>query len=220
MIRVVILIFIHVYSILLAQNLDSVSEVMNWDETIAVSDIDLFRVDRGESNLTNLVCDIMLKRTDADFAFINQDDIFSDIPVGAISHLDLFRLCPFGRTLVLLEINGEQLKQLIESKIRGIRRGLAIGGGKVEYDTSRTNFNRLTYFQIGDHSFYPKKVYRVITTNYIAEGNAGFELLTHLDESNIIHTGILLRQALREYLVLNSPINVFDVRIDGRWLIK
>jgi 5'-nucleotidase len=203
---------------LFAQDSDNMPEFMSWNQTIGTSNIELMRTREGESNLTNLICDIMLERTDADFAFLNHDDIYSDIPNGLIKHLDLFKLCPFNRTLVLLEINGELLRMIIERKISGIRRGLAIGGGKVEYDCNRNNYNRLMFFQVGDHPFYPKKVYRVVTTDYLAEGNAGFELLTHVEESNIFATGILLREAIREFIIINSPITTYHARIDGRWI--
>lgn len=193
-------------------------EYMQWNEVLGISEIDLPRAKEGESVMNNLICNIMLNRTNADFAFINYDDIFTDISAGEIKYLDLFRMCPFGRTLVLLEMSGDTLKQIIEHKISGIRRGLAIAGGKVEYDTSRENYNRLTYFQVGDYPFYPKKEYRVVTTDYLAAGNAGFNLLTQLDEIHIFNTGILLRDIIEEYIRLNSPINSMDVRIDGRWI--
>ena len=195
-------------------------DYMKWNEVIGISEFELSRAKEGESMLNNLVCDIILKRTEADFAFINYSDIFADLAAGEIRHLDLFRICPLGRTLVIIEMSGDTLKQIIEQKISGIRRGLAIAGGKVEYDTNRANFTRLNYFQVGDHPFYPKKEYRVVTTDYLANGNAGFELLTKIDEHHIYRTGILLRDTIREYLKLNSPINFLDVRIDGRWVKK
>jgi len=203
---------------LLAQNLEITPAFMSWNHVIGTSQIELMRTREGESNLTNLVCDIMLERTDADFAFLNYDDICADIPNGPIMHIDLFKLFPLDRTLVLLEINGELLKMVIERKISGSRPGLAIGGGRVEYDSNRKNNNRLTFFQVGDHPFYPKKVYRVVTTDYLAQGNAGFKLLTGVEESNIFYTGILLREALREFILLNTPITEFHARIDGRWI--
>jgi 5'-nucleotidase/UDP-sugar diphosphatase len=193
-------------------------EHMQWNEVLGISEIDLLRAKEGESMMNNLICNIMLSRTDADFAFINYDDIFTDLRAGEIKYLDLFRMCPFGRTLVLFEMSGDTLKQIVEHKISGMRRGLAIAGGKVEYDTTRENYNRLTYFQVGDYPFYPKKEYRVVTTDYLAAGNAGFKLLTQIDESNIFNTGILLRDIIENYIRLNSPINSMDVIKDGRWI--
>jgi len=218
MLKNYIILFFSSSAALLAQNVEVMPDFMSWNQIIGYSYIELMSTREGESNLTNLVCDIMLERTNADFAFLNYDDICADIPIGPIRHLDLFKLYPLDRTLVLLEINGELLKMVIERKISGIRRGLAIGGGKIEYDSNRKNNNRLTFFQVGDHPFYPKKVYRVVTTDYLAEGNAGFELLTGVEESNIFHTGILLREALREFILLNAPITAFHARIDGRWI--
>jgi 2',3'-cyclic-nucleotide 2'-phosphodiesterase (5'-nucleotidase family) len=167
--------------------------------------------------MNNLVCDIMLTRTNADFAFINFGDLYADFESGPIGNLDLFRLIPFNRTLVVLEVTGEFLQRLVEQNISGIRQGMAIAGGRVEYDVSRPNHHRLNYFQVGEYPCYPLKDYRVVTTDYLLAGNAGFELLLKIAPEKIIRTDIVLREAIREFIQLNSPLNAGNVKLDGRW---
>jgi hypothetical protein len=117
-------------------------------------------------------------------------------------------------------MNGDTLKQIIENAISGLRSGLAIAGGIVEYDPTRPSQNRLTYFQVGEHPLYPKKEYRVVTVDYHADGFADFDMLTKIDSGHIFKTGILLRETLSDYIVQNSPLNHRKVNLDGRWIKK
>jgi 5'-nucleotidase len=94
---------------------------------------------------------------------------------------------------------------------------MAIAGGKVELDMSRPNYHRLNYFQVGEYPCYPQKEYRIVTTDYLAGGNAGFEMLSGIEPDKVYRTEILLRDAVRAYIKLNSPLTQGNVRLDGRW---
>lgn len=188
-----------------------------WNNLIGKTEINLLRSSKGESTMNNLICDIMLGRTNADFAFINFGDIYADFEPGPVRNLDLFKLIPFNRTLVVLEVTGEFLQKLVEYNISGVRQGMAIAGGKVEYDVSRPSLYRLNYFQVGEYPCYPLKEYKVVTTDYLLNGHAGFSLLTTVEQGKIFRTGILLRDAVREFIQVNSPLNTSNVKLDGRW---
>jgi len=196
---------------------NSEQDLSRWNTLVGKTEINLLRSPKGESTMNNLICDIMLGRTNADFAFINFGDIYADFGPGPIRNLDLFRLIPFNRTLVVLEVTGEFLQKLVEYNISGVRQGLAIAGGKVEYDASRPNLHRMNYFQVGEYSCYPLKEYKVVTTDYLLDGNAGFINLTTVETVKVVRTGILLRDAVREFIQRNSPLNTSNVKLDGRW---
>jgi len=106
-----------------------------WNEAIGSGEIDVTRSRSGESLMGNFVCDAMLNRTETDFSFISYGELYGDLYQGEISRLDIFRLVPFNRTLVVIEISGDTLKQIIEKTLGGVHSGLAISGGKVEYDS-------------------------------------------------------------------------------------
>ncbi len=190
---------------------------LKWNIPVGQTEVNLIRSSKGESTMNNLICDIMLWQTSTDFAFINYGDIHADFEAGPITAVDLYRLIPFERTLVIIEVNGEFLQKLVEYNISGVRLGLAIAGGKVEYDMSRPNLHRLNYFQVGEYPCYPQKEYKIVTTDYLADGNAGFAMLTGLEPVKVIRTGILLRDALREYIKLNSPLTTDKIKLDSRW---
>jgi 2',3'-cyclic-nucleotide 2'-phosphodiesterase (5'-nucleotidase family) len=191
-----------------------------YNETIGSAEFQITRSGTNESLMNNLVCDAMLTRTQADFAFISFGELYGDLYRGEITRLDLFRLFPFNRTLVVVEISGDTLKQIIEKTIGGVRYGVAIAGGKVEYNPDRPAHNHLTYVQVGEYPLYPKKEYRVVTIDYHADGFAGFDMLTEIDQVHVFRTGILLRDILSDYVQQNSPLDQTKVRLDGRWVKK
>jgi 5'-nucleotidase/UDP-sugar diphosphatase len=187
---------------------------VGYDDVLGVTDLGITRSSIGESPMSNLICDAMVEATQADFSFTNFGGIRADIKPGPITPRDMFKVLPFGNSLVVYQMTGEFLKELVEVRVAGNRRGLAIGGGRVEYDKSRPDGNRITYFEVGGFPVYPKKIYRVATTDYLAEGNSGLEMLLTIDEANIARTGIMLREAVSEYIRNHTPLKI---RTDGRW---
>jgi 2',3'-cyclic-nucleotide 2'-phosphodiesterase (5'-nucleotidase family) len=174
----------------------------------------------GESLMGNFVCDAMLNHMQTDFAFITYGEIYGDLFKGEITRLDIFRLVPFDRTLIIAEISGDTLKQIIEKTLGGVHPGLAISGGKVEYDPNRPAQNRLTFAQVGEYPLYPKKIYRVITIDYLADGSTGFDLLSEPEQKRIFKTGILLRDLLIDHIKQSSPLDRTKISIDNRWIKK
>jgi 5'-nucleotidase/UDP-sugar diphosphatase len=188
-----------------------------YDEILGISQTALTRSSNGESPMSNLICDAMIEATMADFAITNFGGIRADLKSGPVTRRDLFEVLPFGNTLVVMQMTGEYLKTVVESRIMGNRRGMAIGGGRLEYDSAREDGNKITSFQIGEYPLYPKKEYRVVVTDYLAEGNSGMDLLLQIDQANVARTGILLRDAVSEYIQSHSPLNI---KLDGRWIRK
>ena len=192
-----------------------------WNQIIGFSELIITRTGHGgESLMGNFVCDAILDRTEADFVFISFGELYADIFRGDITELDMFRLFPFGRTLVVFEISGDTLKQVIEKTVGAASSGLAIAGGKVEYDPTRPTGNRLTYVQVGAYPLYPKKEYRVVTIDYHADGLAGFDMLTGIDPAHVFRTGVLLRNTISDYIRQNSPLDDRKIMQDGRWIKK
>jgi 5'-nucleotidase/UDP-sugar diphosphatase len=184
-----------------------------YDEVIGISEYTLTR-GQGEAPLNNLICDAMVDATRADFSFTNFGGIRSNLEAGPITPRDIFKVLPFGNSLVVLHLPGEFLKELIEAKIADNRSGLAIGGGQVIYDREGIDGNKIRVFKIAGESIQTDKVYRVTTTDYLAEGNSGLVQLIELPDSQVDQTGILLRDAVTQYIQKRSPLKI---KMDGRW---
>lgn len=178
-----------------------------YDEIIGVTETDLVRSSREDSPMSNLICDAIMAAGDADFSFSNFGGIRANISIGAITPRDIFKVLPFGNSVVVINMKGSFLMQLMESKLEGRGRGLAIGGGIIEYDNERSDGNKIVRFEIGGSKLDPNKTYRVATSDYLAEGNSGLAMIKEIDESEIARTGILLRAAVTEFVQKNTPLN-------------
>jgi 5'-nucleotidase / UDP-sugar diphosphatase len=187
-----------------------------YDEMLGITEYPLTR-GQGEAPLNNLICDAMIAATGADFSFTNFGGIRAEIRMGAITPRDIFKVLPFGNSIVVLQLQGSFLRQLIENRIAGNRSGLAIGGGRIFYERDRDDGDKITSFFIGQQPLDPDKTYRVATTDYLAEGNSGMADLAELPQQFVDNTGILLRDALSQYIRQQSPLRV---KTDGRWQRK
>jgi len=108
----------------------------------------------------------------------------------------------------------EQDKRIIEQKLKGNGRGIAISGGKIQYNQNRPDGNKITSFTIDGKPLQAEKMYTLATTDYLMEGNSGLALLLDVPKESVAYTGVLLREAVIEYVKENSPLNI---PVEGRW---
>jgi 2',3'-cyclic-nucleotide 2'-phosphodiesterase (5'-nucleotidase family) len=187
-----------------------------FDEVVGITEYALTR-SQGESPMNNLICDAMIDATGADFSFTNFGGVRSDLQIGPITPRDLFKVLPFGNSIVVLKMSGKMLHELFESKLTGNRSGLAIGGGKVIYDRSRPDGDKIINFEINGEPLNPDQDYKVAMTDYLAEGNSGLSILETIPEKDIDRTGIILREAVTQYVAKETPLKIKN---DGRWVRK
>jgi 5'-nucleotidase len=87
---------------------------------------------------------------------------------------------------------------------------------RVRIDRSRPRGDRVTTLEIGGKPFEPAKEYRLVTTDYLLEGNSGMEKLAALRDQAAVESGVFMRDAVLEYIKEHSPL---EPKIDGRWQI-
>lgn len=187
---------------------------VGFDEIIGVAKGNFMRSNEGESAIGNLVTDATRIRVNADIAFTNYGGIRADLSAGHIMPRNLFTVMPFGNRIVVFNVTGKFIKSLIEDKVKGNSRGMLVSGCKIVIDRSRPDGNRVKEFFINGESINEEKIYRLAVSDYLAEGNSGYGRLTEVPIEKINYTGILIRQALIDYVKRNSPI---APHIDGRW---
>ena len=185
-----------------------------FEEVIGETRTALVRSSNGEAPLNNLITDAMRWRGEAEMAFTNYGGIRANIKRGPITRADIFRVLPFGNQIVVFQATGRQIKQILEAKVRGGRRGLAVSGARVVVNKSLPDGQRVVSVTIGGQPLEPERTYRVATTDYLMEGNSGLSMLAQVPREQVAYTGILLREAVIEYIRRNSPLNV---QPDGRW---
>jgi 5'-nucleotidase/UDP-sugar diphosphatase len=184
------------------------------DEPIGRALIDISRVGVGESPMGNLVVDAMRDAARADVAFTNLGGIRDNIGMGVITPRDVFQVVPFENKLVVFEMTGSYLKHVLEWRVKGMRQGLYVSGVKAVYNRSRPDFDRIVVLYVGGKPWDPDSTYRVTTTDFIAEGNVGLQILTDIAPEYVDHTNVTVKDAVIEYVKKHSPL---EPKIEGRF---
>ena len=124
-----------------------------------------------ESPLSNLLSDILLwsgKDFDEkpDFAIYNVGGIRAAFPKGNITYGDVLDVAPFENKLCFCSLTGEKVTELFQQMAgwggQGVSRGVAAVMDKDLH---------LLSLKINGEEVDPKRVYRIATLDYVAEGN-------------------------------------------------
>ena len=117
--------------------------------------------------------------------------------------------------IVTREIDGRLLKEIIEYRVSDDHHGVYMSGGKIVYNKSRPDYDRVTYFEVGGEPWQHDRTYRVVTTDFLAQGNAGLYMLPKVPEEQIVRTSTTCMDAMIHFIERHTPL---DPRIDGRWV--
>ncbi|MDO9548840.1 MAG: 5'-nucleotidase C-terminal domain-containing protein, partial [Candidatus Marinimicrobia bacterium] len=185
-----------------------------FDEIIGSATGPVSRSNSGESPMGNLLTDAMRAATSSDIAFSNHGGVRADLGAGAITPRHIFSVMPFGNWVVVIKVNGSFLKALVEDRVSGNSRGMLISGAEIVINRTKPDGSRINKFLIGGKPVAEEQEYTLAVSDYLAEGNSGYDLLTTIPPDQINYSGILLRQALIDFIKNHSPIKP---RMDGRW---
>jgi 5'-nucleotidase len=178
---------------------------------LAVASVVRKRSDSGESALGDLVADSVLlagRPFGAQIAFMNnggmRQDLDTDNGRATVGHTRM--VLPFGNTLVVMNLKGWQILDLLEQQWSGGReetRGLlqVSEGFSYQWDARRGDGSKVVP---GSARFNGKPLerdtsYRVIANNFLAEGGDGFPMFAN--GRNRADTGIRDIDALNDFLV-------------------
>ncbi len=130
----------------------------------------LVRDYNGESTLGDFVADVMRQTSGAEIAFENAGGLRADLPQGTVTNGNVLDALPFLNTLVLCEMTGAQVREVLEQGL-SLERGLIqISGLRVRYDLSRPVGRRALEIAVGGRPLDDVTVYRVATNSFLAEG--------------------------------------------------
>ncbi|MFC2157235.1 bifunctional metallophosphatase/5'-nucleotidase [Acidobacteriota bacterium] len=193
----------------------------DYGEIIGDSKTDHFCKGVGvESSLGNWITDVMLWSTKAKIAFHNTGGIRSDILTGSISKADVFAVSPFFNTLVLFNLTGQQIKDLLEYDIEKKRDKLQVAGLQYSYlSKERKKYGqRVQTIEINGDVLvrngivlHPDRVFKVVSNNYLTGHAESKYFGFHVD--GIKTTGESLDSALLRWLKKNKVLNY---RVEGR----
>jgi 5'-nucleotidase/UDP-sugar diphosphatase len=199
-----------------AQDIDtSVRRVeKGFNDKIGEAVIPVTRGGENESLMGNLICDAMLWKMKGDISITNKGGVRTDLPSGNITPRDVFNVLPFDNTLGTVMVTGKFIKDMLEAKVVYGGSGLYVAGMRVKVDRSRPAGDRVVSLEIGGKPYEPDSSYRLVTTDYLLEGNSGMEKLASLRSQAAIESGVYMRDAVIEYIREHSPI---EPKLDGRW---
>ena len=166
-----------------------------------------------ETNLGNLIADAMCAKTGAEIAFINGGGIRASIPAGKITYRDVLTVQPFGNTLVTLNMTGEQIMQILNYAAT-VRPG---SGAFLHVSGLKWTLNRKTNaaenVRVGQTRLDLKKLYKVVTNNFMAAGGDGYASFKDLPQYN---TNFVDADAFQEYI---SKAGKVEPKVEGRLTI-
>jgi len=164
-----------------------------------------------ETNLANLVTDSMRAKTRADIAFQNAGGIRAGIAPGLITYRDILKVQPFGNTLVLMDMTGRQIMDVL-TYAATVRPG---HGGFLHVSGMRwtNNRGRAENVTVGDAPLDLAKTYRVVTNKFMASGGDGYAMLKRVPQ---LDTGFVDADCLREYVARAGRVRP---RVEGRLTI-
>lgn len=154
-----------------------------------------------ECNVGNLISDAIVNTrvrqhvgtnfTDAPIALIASGDIRSSAKIGNLTQFDLGTILPYENRLVVVNMTGNVLRQILEHSVRRyIEVGppgefLQVSGLKVVYNITKPPGDRVesvkvlcSTCQVPNYQIIdPHRVYGVIVSSFVFEGGDGFTML-------------------------------------------
>jgi 2',3'-cyclic-nucleotide 2'-phosphodiesterase (5'-nucleotidase family) len=174
------------------------SEVLIISETV-------FEKAQPEGALGNLVADIVFEKGNeryrpddfkyADFCLLNNGGLRVSLPQGEITKGKVFELMPFENEIVILTLSGEKVSELIHYII-GVG-GQPVSGLQIK-SMSQPNAQAL----IKGVPFDKNKTYKVITSDYLADGGDKMEFFKNAIK--VETTGYKIRDAIIDYLIIKK----------------
>ncbi len=159
-------------------------------------------------------------------AFVNSGGLRGDLEVGNISKYDVLTVFPFGDTLDVITISGEDLVRTFEQSVSGEWRPNIDGGMKMTSSILQVSGFRMTVDPcrpVGSRivkllvrcadcrvprysSIKRNLVYRVATSSYLAGGGSGFNVLKEGITSK--EEGPVDKDVFIDYIARMSPITM------------
>ncbi|MAG36214.1 MAG: hypothetical protein CL878_08215 [Dehalococcoidia bacterium] len=169
-----------------------------------------------EAPLANWITDAMRLATGADLALYNRRSYRGlALPRGTVDEVDLIQCSrPFEQYLVLTELRGSDILQILEANIRDPGEGLQylvqLSGASYLFDWDRPVGRR-----IGKSSLDAERQYRVVLDGHVPERGQGRSMFLSGRRETLQYqiTDVPLRAALYAHAVRSGKI---EVSVEGR----
>lgn len=161
-----------------------------------------------ETNLGNLIADVLRLSTDADVAITNGGGIRASINEGDITKGEVFTVLPFGNRVFTVNVTGAQLKAALEHAVSGYpaQKGnfAQVSGLTFTFDASKPAYERVVEVKVAGEALDLDRMYKLATNDFMAAGGDGYTMLA--EGVDPVDTGISMFEYVMEYMQNNSPV--------------
>ena len=176
------------------------------NEILCVSEMEM-KKGKAESLLGNFVTDLCLNYADANVCVMNSGGLRSSLPKGNITIGDIYTLMPFENELVVLELDIESFKALVDYITK--RGGEPFSGMTLKASSKGYDIEEVTRME--DYFDFNKgNKIRVLTSDYLANGG---DKMWFFKDKEQIKVGIKLRDAIIDHC---SKSDTISSKLDNR----
>lgn len=171
-----------------------------------------------ESPLLNLTADVLREAgskftpTRVDLGLMNDGGLRNTIRSGNITAGNIFEVFPFDNQMVVLTLNGKDLKELFTYLAK-------IGGGGISGAKLTITDGKIAELFVGASALDENRNYTLSTIDYLADGNDGMVMLKKAKSRK--QTGLLLRDVMMNYVrTTTQQGKQITSGVDGRISLK
>lgn len=133
-----------------------------------------------ETNLGNLICDLLRDYTRADVCLVNAGGIRASVPAGPITVGTVLKVVPFSNRIATKRVSGDQLWRALE-RSASLERP-AGGFFQVSGLSLVIDGNALESVMVGNEPLDRGATYTLAAPEFLLQGGDGYELLTDGEE--------------------------------------
>lgn len=156
-----------------------VDAVLNEKIGTAEVDLDGENVRKRETNLGNLISDVMKSVSGAHVTLINGGGIRASIKKGIIRVKDVYSVLPFDNYIVAIKLTGKEIREALEHGVSGVEDGEGrfpqVSGLTFKYCPSQKRGSRIKAIFIAGKPIDPGREYIVATNDFLAAGGDGYQ---------------------------------------------
>ncbi|MGL5367720.1 MAG: bifunctional metallophosphatase/5'-nucleotidase [Cetobacterium somerae] len=141
-----------------------------------------------ETNLTQLITDAILWKTNSDAVLINGGSIRESISQGYITIEDIFKSIPFNNHIVTKKIKGSNLKEALENGLKAFPEPLGamaqVSGMRVVFNPNNPPYKRVSEIYIKNNPIILDNYYNIAVTDFMSSGGEEYTSLIQGENIN------------------------------------
>ncbi len=186
-------------------------------------DADTVRMRAAETNLGDLVADVMRAEVKADIAIVNAGSIRGDrvYPAGPLTRRTVVDIHPFGGVICKISVPGRIVLQALNSGVSKLPATAGqfpqVSGLTMRVTPTAPPGNRVSDVRVGGQPLDPNKTYTVAITDYMLTGGDDYDMFVNQPVVIGPEAGELIVTALEKYLTERRDVSP---TVDGRIAIS